>query len=116
MKVEIVTPKREQIEQFKNIRLVKTVRAVAAVRGDQVLGIAGLYCDGLWTRMFSELTDELRRDKRALVRLARAVLELARPRAPVYAEADPRIPGSAKLLEHMDFRHERGDIYILETR
>lgn len=115
MKVEIVTPDRALLEKFKSIRLMKTIRAVAAVRGEEVLGVAGLYCDGTWTQMFSALTDELRRDRRGLVKISRAVMDLARPRAPVYAEADPEIEGSRKLLEHLGFKPVRGNLYVWET-
>lgn len=116
MKVEIINPDRAILERFKSIRLVKTIRAVAAVRGEEVLGVAGLYCDGTWTRMFSALTDDLRRDRRGLVKISRAVMELARPRAPVYADADPEIEGSRKLLEHLGFKPVRGNLYVWEER
>lgn len=115
MRTEIVPATKEMIENFMGRKLVKTVRAVAAVRTDKVVGFAGLYSDYTRTIMFSKLSDELREDKRGLVRLIKTMHELSKPRAPIYAEADMEIEGSAKLLEHMGFRPVRDNLYVWEA-
>ena len=98
-------------EHFERIRSKpeKTARAFAVVRGKDVLGIGGVYRDGATLVMFSELTDELRKDKRSLVKLVRAVKPMLRPRT--LALADPDIEGSDVLLEHMGFEPLEGRIY-----
>ena len=78
-----------------------TVKAIAVVRGGEVLGVGGLI---VGTQMiFARITDALRQDKRSLVKACRAVLGLTAIR-PLYAHADPEIEGSERLLEHMGFR------------
>jgi hypothetical protein len=99
------------VEHFDRLKgaLPMTARAFAVVRGEDVLGIGGVYRDGAIQVMFSELTDELRRDKRSLIRLIRSVKALLRPRAQAFA--DPEIKGSEALLEHMGFEPLVGRVY-----
>lgn len=80
--------------------------------GDEVLAVAGMYPDGHRLCLFADLTDSLRKNKRALIKGYRAVLEMAAKKgAPVHAVADPEIEGSRALLEHMGFQNLTGDLY-----
>lgn len=105
---EIRPATMEHFERLKSSPL-KTARAFAVVRGEDVIGIGGVYRDGASLVLFSELTDELRKDKRSLIRLVRAVTPMLRPRT--LALADPDIDGSDVLLEHMGFEPFEGRIY-----
>ena len=91
----------------------RTMRALVATDDDnQVVGVVGMYADGYRMVLFADLSDTIRADKRALIRGYRAVLNLAAAKkAPVHAVADPEIPGSRTLLEHMGFRHLNGDLF-----
>ena len=99
------------LEDFINLREVppKTARAFAVVKDTNVIGIGGIYRDGENKVLFSELTDEIRRDKRSLIGLIRAVKTLMRGR--VFSFADPDIDGSEVLLRHMGFEHFQGRFY-----
>lgn len=115
MRTEIVPATAEMLERCGGVP-AKTVRAVAAVRGAEVIGVAGVYSSEAGWVMFADLTDELRADKRAIVRGIRAVLELVRRRRMVVvALADPEIRGSATLLEHIGFRRALGDAFLYEA-
>lgn len=98
-------------EDFVRLRAStpKTARAYVAVRGEEVIGVGGVYRDGVSLVVFSELTDTLRKDRRTMVRLKRAVIPMIQPRT--LAFADPDIDGSDALLEHMGFEPLDGRIY-----
>lgn len=98
----------QDFERLKG-RPPKTARAFAAVRDDAVIGIGGVYRGGVSLVLFSELTDAIRKDKRTLARLVRAVKSLMK--GTVYAHADEAIAGSEVLLEHMGFEPFQGRLY-----
>lgn len=100
------------VEDFVRLgsRVPKTARAFAAADGGDVLGIGGVYRDGTSLVLFGELTDKIRSDKRAFVRLIRAVKTLLDGRA-AYSLADPEIDGSDVLLRHIGFEPFEGRVY-----
>lgn len=113
MRTEIVPATGEMFARLQGPPPAVTVRAVAAVRGGDLLGVAGAYANESGWVMFSTLTDKLRADKRAMVRMMREVQRiLARRRMSVVAVADPQIDGSDILLEHMGFERAYGDVYL----
>lgn len=116
MKTEIRPADAAMIARFPAADMAgKSARVLAAVRGDQVLGIGGVCRTEAGYLVFASLTDELRRDKRALVRGARAVLELARRcRAPLFATCDETIPGAANFLKHIGFAPGIGNLWFYE--
>jgi hypothetical protein len=113
MRTELVPATAEQLQAFRGQELERSVRAVAAVRDGQVLGVAGIYPGQAGWVMFAELSDDVRRDKRLVIRGYRAVQDLARRRPmPVVAIADPEIPGSDILLEHMGFQRVAPEVFL----
>lgn len=93
----------------------KSARAIAAVRGDEVLGVAGIYRAEAGFLAFASLSDELRADRRAIVRGVRALRALARRcRAPVYATCDERISKAADFLRHVGFVPEPSGLWRYE--
>lgn len=101
------------LERTRVGRPARTMRCLVALDdADQVLAVAGMYADGHRLVLFADLSDTLRQNKRALVRGWRALMGIAvKKNAPVHAVADPAIPGSRTLLEHMGFQHLTGDLY-----
>ena len=99
------------LEDFERVRTrpAKTVRAYAAVRDGEVLGVGGVYREGVSQVLFSEFTDAIRKDKRSLVRLLRSMATLMK--GTVYSYADEAIAGSEVLLEHMGFERYEGRVY-----
>lgn len=81
-----------------------TGRAVMAVEGDRVLGVGGVDQVHDILVAWLKLSDDLRRPF-WIARHLEAVLSLARGRGlPVFAECDPLIRGSARLLRFAGFR------------
>lgn len=109
---DVIPATADVIQRFYGAPPTRTQMAVAVVDGDRVLGVGGVYLHaGRWV-MFSDMTDELRSRKRALVRAVRAVLAMTRGRSiPVVALADPQIPGSDVLLRHMGAEHVADGVY-----
>lgn len=108
----IVPATQELLERFYGYTPKRSQRAVVAVDGERVIGVAGVYMDDGRQVMFSDLTDEIRKDKRTIVRGIREVLRLAAKRhLPVHALADPEIEGSETLLRHMGFEEIADRIY-----
>lgn len=110
--VTLATP--ELLERFYGTPPARSVRAVVAVRDDKVIGVAGVYPDPRHGRqiMFSDLTDPLRAERRAIVKGYRMVLErLVRPGIPVQTLVDHDIKGADVLLKHIGFRHLAGGVY-----
>ena len=110
--MHIVPATSELLQRFYGAAPTRSQRAVVAVKDEKVIGVAGIYTDDERSVMFSDLTDELRKDKRAVIRGVREVMKLASKRQmPVYAWADPEIEGSDRLLVHMGFEHYRDGLY-----
>lgn len=108
---EIVPATTELLQRFYGEKPKRSQKAVVALKDDRVIGVAGVYVDDERQVMFADLTEDIRQDKRAVIRGIRAVMRLAGERLPVHALADPEIDGSEVLLEHMGFRHLQDRIY-----
>jgi hypothetical protein len=111
---EIVPATQQMLGQFDP--MPRTVRAIAAVEGERVLGVTGFYPEGGKLVLMASIADDARseidRHKRTLVRAARKVMQMAQSlRMPIYAYADPEISGSESLLEHLGFTHTTNRIY-----
>lgn len=107
--IDIIPATPELLERFYGKPPVRTVNAVVAVREGEILGIAGVYLDLGRLVLFSELTDELRKHKRVIVKGIGKVKEIVQnTRLPVVSLADCSIKGSDTLLAHMGFREEDG--------
>lgn len=111
--ITIVPATPELLAQTRVGKPNVTMRAVVAIDDQgRPIAVAGLYAESHRLCLFSDLCDELRANKRALIRGIRALMAIAKKKnAPVHALADPAIPGSAALLEHMGFTHLTGDLY-----
>jgi len=93
---------------------------IAVIEGDKLMGLAGVYPDEANQRLilFSHIDEAgralLRQGKkcRVLMTASRQAMRIAgRWKVPVHAVADPAIPGSRNLLEHLKFKHYREDTF-----
>ena len=108
----VVPATAELLHRFYGEAPKRSQRAVVALDGERVVGVAGVYVDDERWVMFSDLTEELRKDKRTIIKGIRAVMKMTQGRdLPVHALADPEIEGSEVLLEHMGFRPITDRIY-----
>ena len=89
--------------------LGRTVRALAVVDGERVLGVGGIYHDDGRTVIFSKKTDDLRRQKRILILASRQIMGWLREEA--FALCDTSIPKARDFLEHMGFEQVQGEVY-----
>jgi hypothetical protein len=80
-------------------------RGYAAVKGSEVVGVGGVYYDGRARIAFSEFKEEMRSDRRALVRGTRMLMKFIDTiKGPVYAVADPNEPTAAALLSRLGWK------------
>ena len=92
-----------------------TTQALAVMEGDKVLAIYGVYLqDGLQV-IFSNISDELKRKPRYIVRAWRMLLEiLSKRNLPVFTFCDLSVSKADLFLLHLGFRPFNGDIWKME--
>lgn len=82
------------------------MRAFAAIEGDKVLGLAGVYYEGKHAIAFSHLTDEMYKHKKQIVRATRMVMKMITDRRlPVVAICQDQ--RARRFLEHLGFKYEK---------
>lgn len=109
--VEIRPATTELLQQFYGQAMPRTVRAVVAVDGDgKVLGVGGYYVDGVRAVIFSDLSHEVRQQKRVIIKATRATLEMVRASG-LSGVAQRETPESAVFLEHFGFREFMPGVY-----
>lgn len=111
--VDIVTVTPQILESFYGARPPKTLRAIAGVQGERVLGLCGYYLDGdrLW--LFSDIHPDGMQYKKTIVRIMKLVLAMAiRTGIPIQAVPDPEFPNSCRLLERLGFQSISQGVYL----
>lgn len=78
-----------------------TIKAVAVVDGDRVLGIGGTYVTNGNTIIFTKMVEELKSNKRVIIRAARMIMSTLSDRA--FAICDPKVETSPGFLLHFGF-------------
>lgn len=115
--VELVPATREILESHYGDSLGRTAYAIAAVDGDRVLGVAGFYVAPVSVVVFSEISDELRRMPKVILKGSRMILEMVRKKGLVaYAKCDKRIEAAQRFLEHLGFTRFNGEIFVWQPR
>lgn len=99
------------LERFYGQTPKRTSRAIVAVEGERVLGVAGVYQDGARMVAFTEMSDEIRANKRLIVRGYRMLKPLLEAGLPIYALADRCVEGSEVLLRHFGFERVCDEVY-----
>ena len=101
---KIVPATSDILNRFYGEPQKKTVRAVAIVKGEDVLGVGGFYVDEARVVMFSDLKPEALKHKKAVVLGTYEILRAAGETGlPAHAVADSRVPGSEHFLEQLGF-------------
>lgn len=99
-RVEFVPATKELVEKFYGDIPPVTIRAVAAVRDGEVLGIAGVHRMGMGYALFSEAKDEFFKNKRDVVRAIREVKKITDTlKMTLYAL--PQEEGNTILIDRM---------------
>lgn len=116
--VRIVNANTEIMRRHYGHDLDRTVRAVAVVDGERVLGIGGVFMDRGCQVVFGSFGDELRARPKWLLRAWRKLRDVVAStgvRAYAYAdEAESKVAG--RFLEHLGFAHLQDGIYELRER
>ena len=100
--IEIVPITAELIREFYGEGQSPTIRGIAALQNNHVIGIAGIFRMEFGWMLFSDMKPEFLEDKRAIVRSVRALRKLIETvRLPVYAKADENAEGADTLIEHV---------------
>lgn len=110
--IELVPATGEMLRVFYPDGLRQSVRALAAVRDGEVLGIVGVYPADGRQAVFMEVKDELRKHPRVFIRGARIVMQWIRnARMPTHAMCDQSIEAAERFLVHYGFRHLHKGLY-----
>lgn len=111
MSVTIVPATREILERYYGRPMPKSARAIAAIDGDRILGVAGVVLDEARLIAFVHFSEELKRNRRVIVRGGRILQQMMRRGVPVHAEADSELESADRFLRHYGFRRVEGQVY-----
>lgn len=111
--ISVVPATQDHIERALGGTLKHSAEAIALLREDgEVVGCAGIFPESSRLVIFSQLTEEARADKRAIIKGYRHLLRIADTRnLPLHARPDPDIEASERFLSHMGFRKLTGDCW-----
>ena len=102
--VEVIPATKQHLESFYGRSLPRSIYAIVGIEDGKVIGLAGLYREPYRFVMFSEITPELKRHPKAIIKGFRMLQEIARKwEIPVHAQPDSSEPGATKFLEHLGF-------------
>lgn len=111
IEVKMATP--ELIQAFYGHALPYSMRSLVAVRGDEVLGVIGIYPQNGQQLVFFDMKDELRQHPRVFIQGAKTFMRWVREtKMPTCARCDGTIPAARRFLEHFGFRHLNGGVFV----
>lgn len=91
-----------------------TMRARVVLIDGEPAGIAGWRMEGEMAYVFSKMTERLRPLRKVILREARRVMADLGD-LPAYCVADPEIPGAARFLKRLGWRHvcrtSKGEVF-----
>lgn len=99
-----------------------TFKGVVAVKGEEVIGIGGVFYMQSHLVAFSDMKPEMRKYKKSIVKGVRLIMKMVKEAGrPVYTIACPDEPTASKLLEGLGFkptglRNEIGETLIWEDK
>ena len=103
IKLVPVTP--EILKRFYGEAPQQTVRAIAGVRGEEVLGIAGYFVDRARVVVFSDIPEENRKYRVSIMKGAGILLKMvSKTGMPVHAIPDANIKDADRFLKHLGFK------------
>ena len=110
--VEVIPATQAHLEAFYGKALSRSVYAIAGIEDGKVIGLAGVYREPYRFVMFSEITPELKRRPKAIIKGFRMLQDVVRRRdIPVHAQPDAAEPGAVRFLEHLGFNEFVQGVY-----
>jgi hypothetical protein len=107
--IEIIPATKEHVDALYDEPLGLTVKAYAAVDGEKVMGVAGVYWSNGNKVAFANFTEELRNKPRILIAGARKMAKMMGEGT--IARCDPNIEKAGSFLKHLGFTQLEGDIW-----
>ena len=108
----IVPLTREILDAFCQDPPPYTVKGIAAQVDGRTIGVAGYFPEGERYIMFVRFSDEIRKDKRTIIKGMRILDQMVgQRRIPLHAMKDECIKGAETLLRHAGFTPIRGNLY-----
>ena len=109
---QIVPLTRQILDDFCQDPPSVTVKGIAVQAEGRTIGMAGYFPEGERYIVFIKLTDELRKDKRTIIKGMRLLnLMVSARKLPLHAMKDDCIEGAETLLRHAGFTQIRGNLY-----
>lgn len=103
--IKVVPATYDMVRSFYGHGLAHSMRALAAVRGEEVLGVVGVYPEHGRQVIFMDVKDELRSHPMAFARGSKVVMRwLRESRMPTHAMCDETIEAAERFLERLGFR------------
>lgn len=99
-RLKYATP--ELLERFYGSMPKRTSRAIVAVDGERVVGVAGVMQQDGRAVAFTEMNDEIRANKRLMIHAGRMLQLMFAEEGEVYAMQDA-VDGADVLLRHYGF-------------
>lgn len=112
--ISIVPATSDHIRAIYGADLPCSVRALAALDGAHVLGVAGTQQVAGKTVMFSKMEDDMRSHPRAMVMAGKRLLSGCN--RPVFAICDTAIPRARAFLEHLGFNKINDEVYLWQRQ
>ena len=110
--IELVPATPELLLKFYGEPNKRTMKAVVAVRGNEILGVAGIYRHLNGWGMFSDTTEELRRHSKFILKSAKTFMKIAIDSGlPIFAKCSDNLETADRFLRHLGFRPVDGDLY-----
>ena len=109
---QIVPLTRQILDDFCQDPPPVTVKGIAVQTEGRTIGLAGYFPDGERWILFARLSDELRADKRTIIKGMRLLnLMVSARKLPLHAMKDDCIEGAETLLRHAGLTQIRGNLY-----
>ena len=111
--IEVKTGTAELIRAYYGHDLPHSMRSLVAVRGDEVLGVIGVFPQNGQQLVFLDMKDELRKHPRVFIKGAKTFMRWVRDaKMPTCARCDETIPAAKRFLEHFGFRHLNKGVFV----
>ena len=108
--IEIVPATKEHINALYDEPPGLTLKAYAALDGDKVIGVAGVYWYAGNKVGFANFTEEIRKKPRVIVRGLRIMKEMLEGELMVIC--DPAVDKAENFLKHIGFEHTKNHTWV----
>lgn len=115
--IEIRPATQKDAEAFYGKKPLKSMRAIVAVLDGEPIGIGGVFREDHMHVVFSEMKPEMRKYKKAILKVSYMVYDIMKRYNVVYAVANKEEKTAPRLITHFGFRlaeinSEGEEVYI----